>query len=307
MRFRFRSLLYVFLILWVQAAFADDNFCGTDDEPALIYSRVPISSVGNLRDYLDTNGYSRVGSLQDILSLTPSVGAATGANLDQIASYLASLNDFHSSMMKSSSEQIGQLISERLAGEIDSLFYTNQTTNRRISFNSAEEQFFNGNGYTANGTYAYVADDTISISLKITRLRDAETRTFVAVGEPITAVRQLAFRVFDAFQFPSNQSVFNPFHDKTWISLGGDSAGTAMRMSDALEYCEALNARLPTKMEVLLASKLGQYVSGIKINPRAPYTVTDSGVLKALIPATGSCNTVGNEVSRQYLVACIQD
>lgn len=307
MKLRSKSIVSILLLLWMQAGFADDNFCGTDDEPALIYSRIPISSVGNLRDYLDTNGHSRVGSLQDILSLTPSVGAATGANLDQIASYLSSLNDFHSSMMKSSSEQIGQLISERLAGEIDSLFYSNQTNNRRISFNSAEEQFLNGNGYTANGTYAYVADGKISISLKITRLRDAETRTFVSVGEPITAVRQLAFRVFDAFQFPSNQSVFNPFHEKTWVSLGGGSAGTAMRMSDAMEYCEALNARLPTKMEVLLASKLGQYVSGIKINPRAPYTVTDSGVLKALVPATGSCNSIGNEVSRQYLVACIQD
>lgn len=304
---RVRSILSVFLILWMQAGFADNNFCGTDEEPALIYSRIPISSVGNLRDYLDTNGYSRVGSLQDILSLTPSVGAATGANLDQIASYLWLLNDFHSSMMKSSSEQIGQLISERLAGEIDLLFYTNQTTNRRISFNSAEEQFLNGNGYTANGTYAYVADDTISISLKITRLKDAETRTFIAIGEPITAVKQLAFRIFDAFQFPSNQSVSNPFHGKTWVSIGGGNTGTAMRMSDAMEYCKALNARLPTKMEVLLASKLGQYVSGIKINPRAPYTVTDSVKLKALIPATGSCNTVGNEVSRQYMVACIQD
>ena len=304
---RVTSILSVFLILCTQVGFAEENFCGTDDEPALIYSRIPISSVGNLRDYLDTNGYSRVGSLQDILSLTPSVGAATGANLDQIASYLSSLNDFHSSMMKSSSERIGQLISERLAGEIDALFYTTQTTTRRISFNSSEEKFLNGNGYTANGTYAYVADDTISISLKITRLKDAETRTFVAVGEPINAVRQLAFRVFDAFQFPSNQSVFNPFHDKTWVSLGSGNTGMAMRMNDAMEYCEALNARIPTKMEVLLASKLGQYVSGIKINPRASYTVTHSGKLKALTPATGSCNTVGNEVSRQYLVACIQD
>lgn len=302
-----KYIMTALVTLWAQAGLAGDDFCGTDDAPALIYARIPITSVGNLRDYLDTNGYSRVGSLQDILALTPSVGAATGASLEQIASYLASLNDFHSHMMKTSSENIGQLISERLAGEIDALFYTVQTANRRISFNGAEENFTDGSGYTASGTYAYVADDTISISLKITRLQDAETRTFVAVGEPITAVRQLAHRVFDAFQFPSNQSVFNPFHDRTWVSLGSGSGGTAMRMSDVSDYCAALDARLPTKMELLLAYKLGQYVSGIKINPRAPHAVTDGGTLKALTPATGSCTPAGNEVSRQYVVACIRD
>lgn len=300
-------LFFILLsLLWADWAEAGDDFCGANNEPAYIYTKIPITSSGNLKDYLATNGSSRIGTINDILTLTPSLGASNGADLSQVAAYLTSLNDFHDYMMASSSEGIGQLISERLAGEINNLFNSTQTINRRIRFNSSVEEVTKGNGYTASGTYTFVGNDRISISIKITRLSDAESRTFVSVGEPVLATKRLAQRIFTAFQLPSNQSVFNPFHDKTWVSIGGSMKGERMRMNDAGEYCSTLNARLPTKIEMILANKLGPFVSGVHIDDNEAYVVTDNDKLTVLEPSTGSCPISINEVSRQYLVVCIR-
>lgn len=304
----FPVLLGITLIFsWATKVFASDDFCGADDKPALIYSKMPVTSAGNLQDYLATNGLSRVGTVNDILTLSPSLGTGNDANLEQIADFLFSLNDFHSYMMSSSSEGIGQLVSERLMGEINNLYFLTQTNNRRIKFSNSMQEVIKGDGYTASGTYSFVTDNQISISLKITRLSDAESRTFVSAGEPIDAVKRLAKRVFTAFQLPSNQSVFNPFHDKTWVSVGASLTGELMRLNDAEEYCSLLNARLPSKIELSLANKLGAFVSGVKIDINGTYVVTDDGSLTVLEPSTGSCPVSLNESSRQYLVICIRD
>ena len=61
------------------------------------------------------------------------------------------------------------------------------------------------------GTYAYIDSEAISITLKLVRLSDGESRTFVSAGEPLQAIKRLATKMFDAFQFPGSQGVTNPF------------------------------------------------------------------------------------------------
>ena len=298
---------FLFLASSINSALAADDFCGDQQDKAFIYAKIPVTTGGNLRDYLDTNGLSRFATIQDILDATSKIGAATNSNLEKIESYLYALNDYYSYMLKSSSEGIGQMISERLMGEIDNLYFNQTTNNRRLYFSDQPQNSEYGNGFTANGTYSFISEGNVSISLRITRLKDGEIRTFVSSGEPIAATKRLAQRVFEAFQMPGNQGVFNPFSDAIWLTGETTGFGAKMRVKDAVEYCSAFGARLPTKIELLLASKLGPYVTGLKMDDRLQYVATENETVKVFLPATGQCLDVGNDLTKQAMVVCIKN
>ena len=305
--FRYFAIFVFALTFGGQKALASDDFCAVGGDKVNIFAKIPVTSAGNLQDYLQTNKQSRIATLEDLLVASESLGAATDSGLKQIQEFLFGLNDFYSYMLKSSSENIGVLISERLTGEIDALYFNNNTNDRRIRFVADITQGKpSAIDYSAYGTYAYVGESSISISLKLIRLSDGETRTFIATGEPLAATKRLALKIFDALQFPGKQGIFNPLSEAEW--LGGKQSGVPsfMRLSEAAEYCQAFGARLPTKIELLMAYNIGPYVSGVKIDGSRSFAVTDIGQVKSFIPDSGQCFMPGLDPTKQADVICIK-
>ncbi len=82
--------------------------------------------------------------------------------------------------------------------------------------------------------------------------------------------------------------------------------GTRMRVADAAEYCSALSSELPTKTDVMLASTLGPYVTGARIDPEESYVVTDDGTVSTFVPATGTCFPASNNATETAVVLCLK-
>lgn len=310
-RFRlvFQWLKATFIVgcFWASApALAQDDFCSRDGVPARIYANIPVTTAGNLRDFLTTNDLDRLGSIEGLFAMTPEVAKNAEASLKEVEDYLAFLNKYYGYMLEAASEDIGRLISERLQGELDGLYFQNTTRGRRIYFAThAGPDNASPIGFAAYGTYSFIGEQSISITLKLVRLDDGESRTFVAAGEPIAAIRVLARKIFDAFQFPGAQSVTNPFLKYAWVGGPKDGVATTLRVSEAADYCEALAGRLPTKMEMMLAYSLGPYVSGAKLDASMRYAVTEDDEVKMFLPADGSCLKNRFDQTVQVQVLCL--
>lgn len=210
-------------------------------------------------------------------------------------------------MLEAASENIGRLISERLMGEIDALYFQTNTLGRRIYF--ATHSGSDGRdaiGFAVYGTYAYINSESISIMLKLVRLSDGESRTFVSAGEPLKAIKKLAAKMFDAFHLPGSQGVTNPFATSAWLGGPKEGVSTTLRVAEASEYCAALGARLPTKIKVMLAHSLGPCVSGAKIDPGLRYAVTEGDEVKVFLPADGSCLKNRLDQTAQVQVLCLK-
>jgi len=295
------------LLLSTMPVLAQDDFCSQDGVPARIYANIPVTTAGNLQDFLKTNDLERLVTIEQLFAMTPKVAESAEASLKEVEDYLAFLNQYYGYMLEAASENIGRLISERLMGELDALYFQTKTRGRRIYF--ATHSGPGGQdpiGFAAYGTYAFIDEDTISVTLKLVRLSDGESRTFVSAGEPIAAVRRLAAKVFDAFQFPGSQSVTNPFAESEWVGGSQEGVATTLRVAEASEYCAALNARLPTKLEMMLAHSLGPYVSGAKIDSGLRYAVTEADEVKMFLPADGSCLKNRFDQAAQVQVLCLK-
>lgn|GEM_PF-4734188 len=300
-----QAIIVVLPLLLPQLLFASDDFCGESSNTVTVYANIPVLRAGNLHDFLQTQNIDRLQSIEDFLQRTPEVAKGADANLSDVAHYLYALNDLHKYMLQDSSEGIGTLISERLRGEIDMLYFNENTQNRRISFRdkTTEEA---GVDYAAYGSYTFIGEESVSITIKIIRLSDGETRTFVASGQPLIATKALAVRIFDAFQFPDRASITNPFQDKVWVGGLREGVGTKMRVSDAAEYCAALSAELPSKIDIMLANNLGAYVTGARIDAQETYVVIDSAKVSTFTPATGTCLPEGVDKTKTATVLCLQ-
>jgi hypothetical protein len=300
-----QAVLVILPFLIPQQLVASDDFCGDPQSKVSIYASIPVLRAGNLYDFLETQSIDRTQGIEAFLQRSPELAASSQSSLSEIATYLYALNDLYSYMSRDSSEGIGTLISERLRGEIDSLYFNQNTLTRRISFreDGVEEAKIE---YAAYGTYTFISEGNVSISIKIVRLGDGETRTFVAVGQPLAATKTLASKIFDAFQFPSRSSITNPFAGKVWVGGEGVGVGTRMRVADAAEYCSALSSELPTKTDVMLASTLGPYVTGARIDPEESHVVTDDGTVSTFVPATGTCFSASNDATETAVVLCLK-
>ena len=91
--------------------------------------------------------------------------------------------------------------------------------------------------------------------------------------------------------------------------LGGPKEGVSatLRVAEARDYCAALGARLPTKLEMMLAHSLGPYVSGAKIDPALRYAVTEGDEVKMFLPADGSCLKNRFDQTAQVQVLCLKN
>lgn len=312
MRISYRSLLLTLgavfvtsLVFMANDVNASDDFCGEQDSQATIHANIPILRTGNLYDFLETQKISRYDGIERFLKETPNIAESTKSSLSDVLSYLYGLNELYGYMAKDSSEGIGNLISERLRGEIDNLYFTQNTQNRRISFKDLVSDDISLS-YAAYGTYTFISAKDISITLKIVRLVDGETRTFFGTGEVLEATRQLAFNIFDAFQFPSRQSITNPFEGKAWVGGLSDGLGREMRISDAEAYCKAIGADLPSKTDIMLATNLGVYLTGARVNIQKPYVVKEENIVKTYIPAVGSCSPQSNDKTETAIVLCLK-
>lgn len=301
-----QAIILVLLLLPPQPLFASDDFCGESSSTVTFHANIPVLRAGNLQDFLETQNIDRLQSIEGFLQRTPEIAKGATANLSEVAHYLYALNDLHRYMLQVSSEGIGTLISERLRGEIDMLYFSEKTQNRRISFrdNTAGDSNVD---FAAYGSYTFIGEERVSITVKVIRLRDGETRTFVASGQPLAATKMLAVRIFDAFQFPDRTSFTNPFQGKVWVGGLRDGVGTKMRVSDAAEYCAALSAELPSKIDLMLANNLGAYVTGARIDPQEAYVVRDSEKISTFTPATGTCYPAGADKTKTALVLCLQN
>ena len=306
LQWTFRVWLGVQLV-GVAQVMAQDDFCSQDGVPARIYASIPVTTAGNLQNFLRTNDLERLVTIEQLFSMTPEVAESAEASLKEVEEYLAFLNKYYGYMLEAASENIGRLISERLMGELDALYFQNSTRWRRIYFAThSGPDGQNPIGFAAYGTYAFINEETISITLKLVRLSDGESRTFVSAGEPIAAVRSLAVKIFDAFQFPGSQGVTNPFVQFAWVGGPKEGVATKLRIAEASDYCAALGARLPSKIEMMLAHSLGPYVSGAKIDAGLRYAVTETDEVKVFLLADGSCLKNRYDQTAQVQVLCLK-
>jgi hypothetical protein len=300
------TLSFLLFISTSHSVRATDDFCKNEGLPVFIYAKIPITSAGNLKDFLSTNNLDRFTTLEDILYITPQVAQSAQASLAEIQEYLTYLNDFYDYMLNASSEDIGRLISERLMGEIDALYFTSTTPNRQIIFQQGSgDQALERISHVAYGNYSFIGTNSISLTLKLVRLSDGETRTFISSGAPLPAIERLAFRIFDAFQFPATQSISNPFSEKNWIGGPVVGAATEMRVRDAQAFCEGMGARLPSRMELLLAYNLGPYISGARLSSDQSYVVTEDDEVKVFWPGDGSCFAQTFDMTKKANVLCL--
>lgn len=303
---RLFGALALFAVALAEPAPASDDFCGAQDSQATIYANIPILRTGNLYDFLKTQNISRYDGIEKFLTETPKIAESAKADLTGVLNYLYGLNDLYNYMAKDSGEGIGNLISERLRGEIDALYFNENTQMRRISFKDMPGPDADI-AYAAYGTYTFIGAGNVSITIKIVRLSDGETRTFVSAGQPLEAAQQLAFKIFDAFQFPNRQSITNPFQGKAWVGGLSDGVGREIRVSDAEDYCLAIGAVLPRKIDIMLASNLGAYLTGARIDMEKAYIVSEDGKVKTYIPSKGSCAPQSNDKTETAIVLCLKD
>lgn len=88
--------------------------------------------------------------------------------------------------------------------------------------------------------------------------------------------------------------------------LNGSRFCRSLFKKEAAEYCAALGARLPTKIEMMLAYNLGPYASGAEIDSGLCYAVTEGGELKMFLPADGSCLKNRFDQTAQVQVLCLK-
>ncbi len=300
------GLLFWAIPLMTAPVWAQDDFCSQEGVPARIYANIPVTTAGNLRDFLVTNDLERLVTIEELFAMTPDVAKSAEASLKEVEDYLDFLNKYYGFMLEAASEDIGRLISERLMGELDSLYFQTNTRGRRIYFAThSGDDGASSIGYAAYGTYTYIGEEAISVTLKLVRLSDGESRTFVSAGEPLPAIKSLAMKIFDAFQFPGSQGVTNPFTEYSWAGGAKDGVATTIRLTEAADFCAALGGRLPSKIEMMLAHSLGPYVSGAKIATNSRYAVTEDAEVKMFLPADGSCLKNRFDQTAQVEVLCL--
>jgi len=298
---KFQETVVALILITLLSTFplqADDFFCENPDQTVKLHAFIPLSSSGSLVEYLKTNESGRINSLRTLTQLAAELSEKSGEGLKATAEFLSFINGYYDYMVEASSNDIGKLLSEQIIGTIDENYRKTNTPSRKLEF--VTTNLYRGNqeiysqinslpDFAAYGNYNYIADQKVSISLNIIRISDGATRTFVSTGNPINAAVNIGNRVFDAIQFPTASDIFNPFSNIKWIGSNSNQAPANIRLSESLDFCASFGARLPTKLELLIADQLGPYISGVRISASEKYAVIDGDKVSYFTPKTGEC------------------
>jgi len=308
--------LMLITLLSISPSHADDFFCENPDQTVKMHAFIPLSSSGSLVEYLRTNESGRINSLRTLTQLAAELSEKSGEGLEATAEFLSFINGYYDYMVEASSNDIGKLLSEQIIGTIDENYRQTNTPSRKLEF--VTTNLYRGNQeiysqiksfpeFAAYGNYNYIADQKVSISLNIIRISDGTTRTFVSTGTPINAAVKIGNMVFDAIQFPIATHIFNPFSKVKWIGSNNNQTPANIRLSDSFDFCARFGARLPTKLELLVADQLGPYVSGVRINHSDKYAVIDDDKVSYFIPKTGECFKQTSDKTATVNVFCLKE
>ena len=72
--FRYFAIFVFVLTFGGQKALASDDFCAVGGDKVNIFAKIPVTSAGNLQDYLQTSKQSRIATLEDLLVASESLG-----------------------------------------------------------------------------------------------------------------------------------------------------------------------------------------------------------------------------------------
>ena len=162
--------------------------------------------------------------------------------------------------------------------------------------------------YSVIGSYSYINDGKVMISVVVRNINTGEQRAFASSGKIDDASKRIAQEVFDLFYLPEPPNFLNPFADKKLIEINSNSYKNRIDHRFAEQICETQNARIISRQELKLAASLGKYISGVDIDLSDFYTVTDpkEGLMR-LLPATDECyKTRPNEKALTRLI-CVRE
>jgi hypothetical protein len=120
------------------------------------------------------------------------------------------------------------------------------------------------------GTYALAPNCRGDIQVNIHLIgKDGAIESFVATGIPDKVMLDIAIQMFDKFQktqFPADVKIGK----KTLTIIGGLNGSIDWASSPLLaeSFCESLDARLPTKLELEVINGYGTYSGGVSFDNR---------------------------------------
>lgn len=135
--------------------------------------------------------------------------------------------------------------------------------------------------FIALGTYSYAPDckGDILVTLQLIG-KNGTTESFLGRGQPQYVMSQIASQIFSKFQatqFPSQIKVGK--NQLTLIGGMNGSVDTAPTSELAVEFCQTLDARLPTAKELEILDGYGDWSGGISLEGK--YWALDDNMVYA--------------------------
>jgi len=304
------ALLWIFFLgSAAQSQSAETPFCPEGDAPLYMHSVLPVIKNANIKDFVETNQLNRFGTIVDLVDLGNAIAASMPAGGSQgVTDLLSFYDNFFNYMIKNSDQGVDGYISSKILSDIEALHYLTQIKKRRLVLRRTETLPEDAFRYSVIGSYSYINDGKVMISVVVRNINTGEERAFASSGKIDDASKRIAQEVFDLFYLPESPNFLNPFADKKLIEINSNSYKNRIDHRFAEQICETQNARIISRQELKLAASLGKYISGVDIDLSDFYTVTDpkEGLMR-LLPATDECyKTRPNEKALTRLI-CVRE
>lgn len=288
---------------------ADTPFCPEGDAPLYIHSVLPVIKNANIKDFVETNQLNRFGTIVDLVDLGNAIASSIPAAGSQgVQDLLSFYDDFFNYITKNSDQGVDGYISSKILSEIEALHYLKQIKKRRVVLRRTETLPADAYRYSVIGSYSYINDGKVMISVVVRNVNTGEQRAFASSGKIDDAIKRIALEIFDLFYLPEPPNFLNPFANKDLIEINSNFYKNRIDHRFAEQICATQNARIISRQELKLASSLGKYISGVDIDSSDFYTVTDpTDGLMRLLPATDECyKTRPNEKVLTRLI-CVRE